>query len=304
MQTQSFRHLKRFAQLCVQNLERNFLLSLATIVMMALILFIFNVMIALNILAQTTLSQVNEKIDLIVYVSDEASVYQITDLIQEIEKLPEVKQVEYTSKGDALKQLLEVYPDQSNLFTLYGIGNPLPANLKILTKKPSDHEEVLAHLKESGQSSLILNTESSEENQSLMARLLKVTSFVQKLILGVTLTFIIGSILMIMNAIHLSIFTRKTEIQIMQLVGAKPGMIRGPFLMEGAFYATGAVLLSFLLLLIFIKSSHLSEVTGFDEQFHPLMILGGELLASLILGVLSSSLALSYYLKRSMVLDA
>lgn len=291
-------NLKRLARISFQNVGRNLLLSTATTVMMGLILFIFNVIMVLNVLTESSLEQLAKKIDLIVYVND-SSVYEVNGLMKEIESLPVVKEVTFTSSAQALEQFLDLYPDKADPFTVYGIENPLPANIRIVTEKPDQHGMVLEYLQESPYAELLLNTESAGENQVIAARLLNVTRFTQKLIVGVVITFILGSLLMIMNAIHLSIFTRKTEIQIMQLVGAKPRMIQFPFLFEGGFYSFIAVFFSFFLLMFFLEGTSLSNYVHFETYWGPLWLFLGEMVISVGIGVLSSVLATHFYLNRT-----
>jgi cell division transport system permease protein len=281
-----------------QNLRRNAWLSIATTIMMGLILFIFNVIMVLNVLAQSSLSELGDKVDLLIYVDDSASVIEITELVEDVKSIPVVKTANYTSKDEALSSFLELYPDKSDPFTSYGIENPLPGNIQIVTDSPDQHELVIDYLNGSAYSEVLLEIESSNENRDIVARLLSVNQFTKKLILGVTITFIFGSLLMIMNAIHLSIFTRRREIQIMQLVGAKPSMIRFPFLFEGAMYSLGGVFFSLLLLVLFLEGTRLSQFTQFNAAFDPVLLFSLELVVSVCLGLISSSLALSYYLKR------
>lgn len=279
------------------------MLSVATTVMMGLILFIFNVIIVLNILTASSLDALGEKVDLILYISDDASVYEITDIINEIESIPVVESASYTSKESALEEFLDLYPDKSDPFTTYGIENPLPANIQVITESPDQHAMVTEYLEETAYSELFINIESSDENQEIVSRLLSVTNFTEKLVIGVIVTFIFGSLLMIMNAIHLSIFTRKTEIQIMQLVGAKPHMIRFPFLFEGALYSLIAVFFSFILLILFVEGTNLTSFSTFQESFNPALLFGLELLVSITIGIASSYAAINYYLKRTLVLE-
>ncbi len=296
-------NIKRLSRISLQNVGRNMLLSTATTVMMGLILFIFNVIMVLNTLTQSTLSDLADKIDLIVYVNDASSIYEVNNLVEEVKALPEVKEVEYTSSDQALEDFTSLYPDKTDPFTVYGIENPLPANLRIVTQTPDQHETVLNHLEESPYADLLLDVESSGENQVIAARLLSVTDFTQKLIIGVVVTFILGSLLMIMNAIHLSIFTRKTEIQIMQLVGARYSMIQLPFLFEGAVYSFVAVFFSFFLLMFFLKGTSLSDYLSFQFYWSPLWLFLGEMAVSVAVGVISSYAATYFYLKRTLVLE-
>jgi cell division transport system permease protein len=297
------KNYRRLAQMSLQNISRNLLLSIATTVMMALILFIFNVIIVLNILTAASLDAIGDKVDLLLYVSESASLYEITEMTADLESIPVVKSITYTSKEAALEEFLTLYPDQETLFTDYGIENPLPANIQVITDDPSQHSMVTDYLEASAYSDLLMDIESSDENQEIVSRLMSVTNFTEKLIIGVIVTFIFGSLLMIMNAIHLSIFTRKREIQVMQLVGAKQSMIRFPFMLEGALYSIIAVLFSFLLLIIFLEGTDLASFANFQENFKPGTLLGLELLGSTLVGLISSFIAITYYLKRTLVIQ-
>lgn len=294
------RHLWKIA---AQNLQRNALLSLATIVMMGLILFIFNVIVVLSALTQSSLKELGDKVDLIVYLSDDLSLYQATEMIDQLEAQPEVVEARFTTKDQALKEFLTDYPEKADPFTEYQLENPLPANVHIVTQNPNQHETVLNALKASPYGKFLANVESSNENQAIVNRLLQVTDFIQKLIFGVTLTFIFGSLFMILNAIHLSIFTRKQEVQIMQLVGADPAMIRLPFLIEGGLYGFFAFFLSLTLLVFFIQGTQLQGLANFNTVWSPWLLLLIELLASIGVGIASSLLAINRYLKRGFILE-
>ena len=50
---------------------------------------------------------------------------------------------------------------------------------------------------------------------------------------GATILFLISSVLLISNAIRLSIFARRKEIEVMKLVGASDSFVRTPFVFEG-----------------------------------------------------------------------
>lgn len=303
MRPRSSHSLRRLIKLAFQNVHRNFLLSVATVLMMGLILFIFNVMLMLNVLTQSSLEELGRKVDLIIYLTDNASLYEVTQLVNELETQAEIVEVQYTSKEDALKDFLSEYPDQQDPFAEYGIANPLPSSLRIVTEHPTEHQSVLNFIKESSYGEFLLDTESTDENQEITARLLGLTDFTQKLIVGVLLAFLVGTLMMSMNAVHLSIFNRKTEIQIMQLVGAKPSMIYNPFLVEGALYSVLATLFSGVLLGIFLKSTNLLPYLNFENRASPWTLAFLEILCSIAMGLLASSIAVKMYLRRSLALD-
>jgi cell division transport system permease protein len=69
--------------------------------------------------------------------------------------------------------------------------------------------------------------------QQTIDRLSSVTSVVIWGLYGATLLFLVASVLFISNAIRLSIFARRKEIEVMKLVGTSDGFVRTPFVFEG-----------------------------------------------------------------------
>ena len=87
--------------------------------------------------------------------------------------------------------------------------------------------------------------------QQTIDRLNSVTSYVIWGLYGATLLFLIASVLLISNAIRLSIFARRKEIEVMKLVGASDGFVRTPFVFEGLLQGlVGATLAAFAVIWI------------------------------------------------------
>jgi cell division transport system permease protein len=63
--------------------------------------------------------------------------------------------------------------------------------------------------------------------------IVRVTSFLQLLILAVALALGVAATFQILTTIQLAIFARRREIEVMKLVGATNWFIRVPFMMEG-----------------------------------------------------------------------
>ncbi len=300
----TYKHkFKRLLKLAHANITRNAYISITTTVMMALILFVFNVAWSLNALTQKSLNELESKVDLIVYISDDTSLYDITDMQNAIEGLSEVLEVSYTSKEEALKTFLKLYPEKESLFTDYGLANPLPGNFRITANSAQDHEKILQYLKESPYAPYMLDVESMNENKTIMERLIKVKNISKTLIFGIMLAFTAGSVVIVVNAIHLSIFTRKKEIQIMQMVGAHPDMIRLPFLIEGAIYSLTSVLFSFILLYLFMLGTGLKDLLSFKNDLQIILLLSTQMGTGLLIGLGSSLVAINFYLKRNFDLE-
>jgi len=266
---------------------------------MGLILFIFNIIITLNLLATGIINEIYQEVDMIVYLQDDADIFQINTLTEELTAMEEIISVKYTTKDEALTEYLQLYPEQQDPFTIYGIDNPLPASIQIITESPENHAVIQKTLALPEYEDLFLTIESNSENQNLVSRVLSIGTYTNNLVMAVLITFLAASFLVILNAIYLTIFNRRKEIEIMELVGADISFIRWPFLFEGIAISGAAVLLSMILISGFISSvnldSTLMELTS-TKKIITIALL--QIIMSIGVGTLSSFIAIENHLKR------
>ncbi len=249
-----FAEFLRGIRLGLTNLWRNRLLSLATILVMAIMICIFNSILAVNFITRQALSNLNQKVDIVFYLKEGTDYYNASLLASKIKQLPGVKKVDYISKDEALNIISKTYPETADFLTKFNLKNPLPASLSVTTESAEYQQNVYDFLASSQLQQYVENNDQTNraDNQGIIAstasNLISINNFVKQLIFWIVFIFIIGGALIIINAIQLTIFTRRNEIFIMRLVGATPNFIRLPFLTEGVCYALISVTLSFLLL--------------------------------------------------------
>jgi cell division transport system permease protein len=139
----------------------------------------------------------------------------------------EVTSVNRISEEQALAAFRDTFREQPELYENLDRG-VLPASLQIQLTDPDLADEVAGKLKSEG---------FAEENlsypQQTIERLNSVTSYMLWGLYAATLLFLVASVLLISNAIRLSIFARRKEIEVMKLVGASDGFVRTPFVLEG-----------------------------------------------------------------------
>lgn len=295
--------------LSFHNIWRNKFLSLATIFVIGTIIFIFNVILAVNFIAKEAIQDLSEKIDIVVYMKESTSLTESQSIAQDLEMLEGVVSVEYTSKENALNQLKLTHPDISLAFEKYGLGNPLPASLNITTEHPRYHESVAQFLdkdKYKAQLSNIITTGDSSTNSiitSVSKNLSNVTNFAQQIIFWLIMIFVIGGVLIILNALQITIFHRKKEIEVMKLVGSSHWFIRFPFLIESIIYGVLAVGISFIMLLILSKNIQISETSLWNYysgiEFYKIFL--AELVITVLLSIFSSMVAVHDYLSKSLL---
>jgi len=297
--------IKRSFRQSFINLWRNKVLSIATIFVIGTIIFIFNIILAINYIADSTMTNLSEKIDIVVYLKESTTVEESQSLSNKIANLEGINKITYLSKEDALNQLKTTNPNISSMFEKYGISNPLPTSLNISTKHPKYHQNIINFLQNSSENRLISNISGQDANQqskiinSISENLNELSKFTNQIIFWLILIFVIGGALIIINALQITIFNRKKEISIMNIVGAPHWFIKLPFIIESIFYGLLATTLSFILLYIFSKNIHIKEVSIWNYysgfEFYKIFLL--ELLTTILLSIISSNFAIREYLK-------
>lgn len=290
--------IKRIIRATVLNIWRNKYITLATIILMALILFIFNLIIVINSIAKSAITSLNTKVDMIVYLKDDADFIEIDNLIEELRSFKEVKQVKHTTKEQALEEILQTFPNQKNPFEKYGLENKLPANIQIITASPDVQHKIISFLYEGKYSYLLKNVTNEKEYRSTTEKLQKITHAGRNLLIGIIITFLTGGFLVIINGIYLAIHSRKEEIKIMKLVGASHFYIKMPFILEGIFYGTIAALLSIVIILLFVKTIDISPLGVSLIAALKIKLYFLELGAGISIGLISSLIATEKYLNR------
>jgi cell division transport system permease protein len=205
------------------------------------------------IFVNNQLAEVKSKIDLSLFISDEATQDDIKELQAKLIAHPDVKSVEYVSKEDALAKLAASSADGQKLAeSAKEIGNPLPASFEVKVKDLDNIQQSNVSIKKLDEAKII--SESSldkrdENRQGIVENIIKISSGVARVGAVLSFMFLAIALLVIFNTIRMAIFTRREEIEIMRLVGATNWFIRGPFIVEGSLYGVFGGSVALLLLI-------------------------------------------------------
>jgi cell division transport system permease protein len=278
------------------NLKRNRLLTLASIVSIGLILMIFNILLTVNSITKSQIENLADKINLNIYIQNNISDNDINQIQEFLQTLPQVESVKKISKETSLEQIQSKYPDSSDFIEEFNIENPLPNTLQVKTKELEDKDQVIAQLQKSEYNDLVFKSESKNEYnktiQTVIKNLAGIRDFSFQIILWVMITFIIAGSLIMFNAIRTTLYTRRSEIQIMQFVGATFQKIMYPFILEGVLIGFFGFTLN--ILLIIVLNSFL-PFSSFTALANPLVLIAELLIASAI-GMLTSAYVVNKYL--------
>ncbi len=297
-----------------QNLMRNKLLTIATTLIIALIFFVFNLILALSYASDSVILSIGRKIDIRVEVMSNVENYTIQNLVNKLKEMPDVNEVIFISKEDALKNFGSKYPNVISFLDNNNLQNPLPNVIRIVGQDVSVNDHIINYL-EGDEFARIINQQKLENDvgqKSRNEKVLNITQFIKKIGLWLNIVFAFVAILIIFNSININIHTHRHEINIMQLVGANKNFIRGGHLFEGIIYAVLALILSMIfarLTLLYLSKNLIGIITNesllvglnaillhFEDNF--LLTLTWQFFGAMAAGLLSSFMAIELYLRR------
>jgi len=282
------------------NFIRNGWLSVATITVIAISLFILGLTFSVGITTKSILRNMEDKVSISIYFNPSVSEERILEIKKETEgKYLEIKSVEYVSKDQARDELVAMDPTIQKALDEVG-ENPLLSSLVIKANK-ADQYDVIAKVFEAQFSSEVSRV-NYDKNRTFIERVNKIIRTVERggLVLGGL--FIILAILITFNTVRITIYSHKQEFEIMRLVGASNLYVEMPFIFEGILYGILASLISFSLLALsfwyFYSLNHDFFATTGLNLFSMGIIFLVMLLSGVSLGVISGSIAIRRYLKK------
>jgi len=226
------------------------LAAFATILITALVLGVF---IPVVRAATAKTNEVRNKIELEVFINEDATGAEVSELGNMIRDIRHVESTQYVSKAEALRVLRARLGDKSGI-TEDLPGNPLPRSYRIKLDDPQNVDVVKSGLQPVGAngkpryiSPAIQEVKDREDDTQ---KILSATSTIKILLASLAGLLVLASVLLVANTIRLSIFARRREVEVMRLVGATNWFIRWPFVIEGLLVGFVAGLVAVVLLWI------------------------------------------------------
>jgi cell division transport system permease protein len=243
-----------------------------------------------------------------VYFVPEAEQSAIEGLKASLTQLPDVEEVTFTSREEALAEFSERHKnDETIMQGLEELGdNPLGSSLSIRAKETSQYESINQFLQdqqalEDPQKPLI-DEVNFVKNKEAIDKLTGIIDAVERSTFIAMIILVCASILITFNTIRLAIYTTREEISVMRLVGASNSFIRGPFMLQGVMYGVAAGVLALLILYPLVlwigpETESFFQFNLFSyfvqDFFRIFMTIVG---AGVALGIVSSLLAVTRYL--------
>lgn len=289
----------------LQIFKRNGSLSVATVFIMAITLFMFSGLYSLTFLTRQIVANIKEQIDVSVYFTNqvnEADILKVRDLLTQ---LPEVARVDYVSRDDALARFRQRHANNEVLIqALEELGsNPFQPSLNVKAKDTDEYAAIATFIERAPFKDQI-DKINFAENKTVIERLNRLVAGIQRTGLAAALVLAILAVLVTFNTIRVAIYSFREEIGIMKLVGASNWFARGPFLVVGMLasaIASAAALAIFWPLAAVASPRIAAFVPGTDlygfVKSHLFAIAALQTLIGMGLGAISSWVAMNKYLK-------
>lgn len=211
-----------------RNIWTNRMMSLASIcvLMSCLVLIGSAAMIFFNI--DSLLGKIEEENVIMVYIADETTDDQISEMETQINNLGNIKEIEFVPKEDAWQeQLATMEKAQAEFFTQVSSDIPLPDAYKVTVDNLDLFDQTVDGLNK------LDHIDTIRENKDLAQKLVAIRKGISVVAIVIVAVLLAISLFIISNTIKLTVYSRRLEISIMKSVGATNNFVRFPFVIEG-----------------------------------------------------------------------
>jgi cell division transport system permease protein len=207
-------------------LRRNALVTFAAISTVFISLFLLGGALLVERQVRLMTGEWAQKVEVSVFLRDDASAEEIDALGARIAEIPEVQEVFFENREEAYQNFQELFRD--NRARVENVdSSAMPQSFRVKLEDPADFPVIRARL--AGDPAI----DEIRDEQALLKKLLAVTSVLRTGVIAVAAIMLISAAGLIGNTVRMAVFARRKEIAIMKLVGATNWFIRVPFLIEG-----------------------------------------------------------------------
>src|SRR3989442_8353230 len=210
-------------------LWRNPALSLLSAAAIGISLYVLGLFLLLAFNLNRFVEALGRETQIQVYLREDATPDQLRTLRAEFASDPAISEARYVSKTDARQRFQRDFPTLRDLPGRVG-GNPFPASfeLEVLDASPEGLDRIAKSYQKAP------GVEEVRYDRGWTERLAGMVGLVQKGGYGIGALLAFAALVTVGATVRLTVLARREEIEIMKLVGATAGFIRGPFMLAAA----------------------------------------------------------------------
>lgn len=232
----NFRTIRRHFRESGKNLGRNGWMTFASVGAVTVTLLLVGVFLVLMMNLNHVADNIEKDVEIRVHVDSAANEQDRVEISKKIEQIPEVGTVSFSPKEEELTNLIDDLGESGEVFKPFEQDNPLRDVYIIKTKLPEDVIKVAKKVEGFNYVNKV------SYGQGYVEKMFSVVEVARNIGIILILGLLFTAMFLISNTIKITIIARKTEIEIMRLVGATNSFIRWPFFLEGLWLgALGAI---------------------------------------------------------------
>lgn len=218
-----------------KSIFRNFSLSIASVVCTTITLVIVALAIIVAANVNNFTKDIGDSLTIIAFVDSKASDEEIAKVKSSLLEINNIRSDEllFKSKEDIKNETLENTEKGSTVYNIISSlttdNNPLESEFIVSVKDIEKLKSTATSIEK------IDKVTKVKYSDSVVDKMIPVFDIVKKITIGIILGLIVVTVFLICNTIKLTIFSRRSEIEIMRLVGTSNSVVRLPFVIEGLF---------------------------------------------------------------------
>ena len=225
-----FRRINRNIRDAFKSVIRNFSLSIASISCITITLIVVALSVVLSLNVENFTESIRKDVTVVIFLDNDVTKNEIENIEKSIYKTNNVAELTFKTKEQTASEVGKENPAFESIVNSWKNGeNPL---LDSFMLKVNNIEMIEDTVKEIKKIDGVNNVNYGEE---IVRQLIVVFKVVEKACLWAVVALVLVTSFLIANTIKLTIYSRKTEIEIMRLVGASNTAIKMPFVIEGLF---------------------------------------------------------------------
>lgn len=292
----TFKTLNRHVKESLTTMGRNRWMSLASIGAVAVTLLLVGIFLIIMMNLNKIATDIENDVEIKVLIDLEANETAEIELQQKIENMPGVESVTYSSKNQELDKTIK---DFGNDFSLFTQENPLRNVMYVKADTPQNTEQVAKSIEELNGAYKVIYGKGKIEKLFGFLEISRNVGVILIVALLLMATFLIS------NTIKITITARKTEIEIMKLVGATNSFVRTPFIIEGIWLGIFGSIIPIVVVTLLYTTVHnaiapklaheivqILDVMPFILQIDIILIVMG-----IVIGIIGSYVSVRKFLK-------
>lgn len=293
-----FRIIRNSIRDSFKSVFRNFSLSMASVICTTITLILVALAIILTVNVNYITKSMERELTIVVYAKRGVEDEQLTNIESKIKRISTVDDVVFKSKEE-WKLEMKNYSETLEVTLDYLDSNPLLDSYIVKVKDVSDLSPTAKDIRK------IDGVQSADYGEGMVEDIISAFNIIKNVTFGMVIALVVVTAFLISNTIKLTIFSRRSEIEIMRLVGSSNISIRLPFVFEGFLLGVIGSLIPIIATIYgyFILYENLGSKSTFSmiELIKPMPFVlytsGVLLIIGALVGMIGSSRAVRKYLK-------